>query len=258
MKEKKEVTDALKTKSEERERTPKKSLLKLYLMAALVVAVVIMGVLYTLEKEGRSSTAIFSSMIASQVDNEVVAVINGEEIVNKDLDASIEQFKQIALAQGVDVNDPSTQAEMRNQALQVLINTKLLVREAGNRGISVSEEDVNARIEDIKTDLGGEEVLAERMASLGIEEARLYEDIGEELLIQRLLDQIFVESGVEVTDEEIEELYNGVASEGTELPPLADVSEEIKAQISSTKEQGVIDEFLAGLRSESEITIAGE
>jgi len=40
------------------------------------------------------------------------------------------------------------------------------------------------------------------MASLGIEEARLYEDIGEELLIQRLLDQIFVESGVEVTDEE--------------------------------------------------------
>jgi len=144
------VTDALKTKSEERERTPKKSLLKLYLMAALVVAVVIMGVLYTLEKEGRSSTAIFSSMIASQVDNEVVAVINGEEIVNKDLDASIEQFKQIALAQGVDVNDPSTQAEMRNQALQVLINTKLLVREAGNRGISVSEEDVNARIEDIK------------------------------------------------------------------------------------------------------------
>jgi len=49
--EKKKVTDALKTKSEERERTPKKSLLKLYLMAALVVAVVIMGVLYTLEKK---------------------------------------------------------------------------------------------------------------------------------------------------------------------------------------------------------------
>jgi len=53
-----------------------KSLTKLYIGSILIVAIIILGILYFLEKEGRSSTSIFSDMISAQQDKEAVAVVN--------------------------------------------------------------------------------------------------------------------------------------------------------------------------------------
>jgi hypothetical protein len=246
------------SKSDDTASSSKKSLVKLYVVAILVVAVVILGVLYRLEKEGRSPTTMFSSVIASQLANEAVATIDGEKITNKDLDRSVEQFKQMAAQQGVDVNDPKVQAEIREQALNVIVNTKLLVKEAGRREITTTDEAVKEKIESIKTDIGGEDKLKERMQALGVDDQKLYDDVREELLITTLLDQIRAESDLSVTDEEVAQLYNEAGSVETGLPPLSEVSEQIKAQIVDGKEQDAINKFLEELKLSSEVTIVGE
>jgi len=230
--------------------------------AVVVVAVLLLGVLYVLEKEGRSSTTIFSSMIEKQRAAEVVATVNGEDITNADLDVSINQFEQLAAAQGIDTTSPEMQAEVRAQALEVLINTTLLRQAAAEKGIEVTDEDVAARIEAITADIGGAEALTARMQELQLEAGQMQDDIKDELMIQALLETVFADAAVEVTAEEVQELYDNAkeqagGAEAADFPALEEVQAQVEQQIQSGKEQAAIDEYLAELKAEADISVEG-
>lgn len=247
---------------EQEETTPavatastKKSAFVRYVTAVIVVAIIILGALYLLEKEGRSTTNIFSSLIEKQEAKAVVAVVNDEEIANAQLETSIQQFAQVAAAQGVDTSTPEAQSEIRAQALEVLINTELLKQAAEEKGIEVTDEDVSARMEVITTDIGGAEILAERMEALGIEEAQLRSDIKDELLIQQLLDTIFAEQDMTVAEDEISAVYEDAGGAEAGLPALEEVRDEVEAQIIASKEQAAIDEYLRALKAEATIEV---
>lgn len=235
--------------------TSSKLSIKSYVIAIALVTVIILGALYQLEKEGRSNTSFFTEMLAKQEASKVVAVVNGTDIINSELDTSIEQFSQVAVAQGVDLTDADTQTEIRNQSLEVLVNTELLKQEARERGLSISDEEVDIRLNEIKIELGGEEVLNERMESLGIETDKLRSDVKDELLIQSLLDQIFAEKDTTVSEEEISTVYEEAGGSDAGLPSLEEVSAQVEAQIRNSKEQEIIDGYLTQLKTEADIKI---
>ncbi len=239
-----------------------KSSVKGYVGAGLIVVLIIFGVLYLLEKEGRSSTSIFATVIESQEANEVVAVVNGKDIVNSELELSVQQFSQAAVAQGIDLANPEAVAEIRTQALEVLVNTELLKQVAAEKGITVTDEDVEERLTVIKESLGGEEVLAERMAELGIEASKLEKDVHDELVIQQLLDEVFVDADVNVTEEEILAVYDeglesfNINSDGEgEFPALEEVRDVIIEQVQAPKEQAAIDAYLSKLKEAAEVEL---
>ena len=233
----------------------KKPVLKLYGTAAIAVAVVLLGVLYVTEKQGRSSTTLFSSIIEKQVLGEVVAEVNGTDITNGDLQNSIAQFNQLAVAQGIDSANPEVQADIRTQALDVLINTELLVQAAKERDISATGEQVAQRREGIIQQLGGEDVLQERMELLGLSDEDLMEDLEEEIIIQTLLDQVFAESDVEVSEEEISAVYASAGQEGAELPALEEVRDFLEQDLRASKEQEAIDSFLETQKTAAVISV---
>jgi peptidyl-prolyl cis-trans isomerase SurA len=226
-----------------------------YIVSGLLVLGIAFGVLYTLEKGGRSSTQVFSKMIQQQFASASVAVVNNKKITNADLETGIEQFSQIAAAQGADMSSPETMNEVRSQALDVLINTELLKQTAVGRGIEITDEVIETRLVEITEENGGEEVLAERMASLGIDNARFRKDVKDELVIQELLDSLFVDQPIEVTEEELVSFYDEMGGEGAGLPPFEDIRGKIKIEIVRTKEQEIIDNFLADLKAEADIKI---
>ena len=233
----------------------KKKPVALYVLAFVIVAVTALIVLFMLEKEGRSSTGLFDNYFAAQEASTVVAVVDGNEIKNNDLNTSMEQFSQAAIAQGVDVSNPDIKAEIRSQSLDVLINTELLKAEATERGITVTEEEAVERLELIESEIGGEDVLEERMTTLGLDREKLESDIRDEILIQTLLDQVFAEAEIEITEEEVQAVYEAAGGEGAELPALEEVREQVEAQIRSSKEQAAIDAFLEGLKADADIVI---
>lgn len=226
-----------------------------YVVALVVVTSIILGALFFLEKEGRSSTTLFSSIIEKQQNNKVVAIVNDEEIISEKLNTSIRQFSQMAASQGVDTSDPEALAGIREQALDVIVNTTLLKQAATEKGIVVTDEEVEERINTIRTDLGGEEELAERMAVVGISSDQLVTDIKDELLIQQLLDILFSEADFSITEDEVIAVYESAGGEEAGLPALEEVRGEVEAQIIASKEQVVIDEYLAALREEATIEI---
>lgn len=221
----------------------------MYVSAFLIVVLIIAGVLFFLEKEGRSSTHLFTKVI----DNLAVAEVNGEKITKADLKTSIEQFSQMAAAQGVDITTSEAKEQINTQALDVLVNTELLRQKAADKGITVTNEEVEERIETIKTDIGGEEVLNGRLTELGIDKEKLYQDVNDEILIQRLLDGIFEEKSIATTEEEILKMYNDAGGVDAGLPPLEEVRAQIEENIKTSKEQGVIDELLIELKSGAKI-----
>lgn len=232
-----------------------KSKTGMYIAAIVIVVATLLIVLFMLEKEGRSSTGVFDSFFSSQESNATVAVVNGEEVTGKELNTSIQQFNQAALAQGVDTTNPDVVADIRSQALDVLVNTTLLKQAAQEQGVEVSEEATTERLETIESEIGGAEVLQSRIDELGLTRAELREDIQEEILIQTLLDGIFSEADMSVTEEEIQEVYDAAGGVEAGLPPLEEVREQIEAQVRGTKEQAVIDEYLNELKAEADIEI---
>jgi FKBP-type peptidyl-prolyl cis-trans isomerase (trigger factor) len=229
----------------------------LYIIALVVVAVIILGALFMMEKEGRSSTTIFSSIIEKQQANAAAAVVNGEEITDGQLQDSIEQFVQMAAMQGADPTDSAVQAEIRNQALEILVNTALLRQAAAEEGVEVSGEEIAARREEIVTQMGGEEALAARIAELGLDAERLEKDIADELVIQRLLETVLLTEGQDITEEEIQLVYDQAGGEEAGLPPLEEVRDQVEAQIATTREQEAIDTYITELRDGAEIEILG-
>ena len=227
----------------------------MYIAAIVIVVVTLLAVLFMLEKEGRSSTGIFDSYFAAQENSVVVAVVNGKEITGQDLNTSIQQFNQAAVAQGVDTSSPEVAADIRTQALEVLVNTTLLRQAAQEQGVEVSDEAAAERLDIIQTEIGGEEALQARIAELGLTQADLEEDIKEEIVIQTLLDRLFAEAELVVTDEEIQEVYDAAGGEAEGLPPLEAVREQIEAQVRSSKEQEVIDAYLNTLKTDAEIEL---
>jgi len=235
--------------------TKSKSKAGLYIAAIVIVIVTLLIVLFLLEKAGRSSTGIFDSYLAAQENSVVVAVVNGEEITGKDLSVSIQQFNQAALAQGVDTTNPEVVADIRSQALEVLINTTLLRQAALAEGITVSDEETAQRLDTIEEEIGGAEVLQARIDELGLTRANLEEDIKEEIVIQSLLDTLFAETDMVVTEEEILAVYDAAGGVDAGLPPLEEVRDQVEAQVRSTKEQEIIDAYLTDLKDEAEVEL---
>lgn len=235
--------------------TKEKNKIIMYVAAVLIVVVTLVTVLFMLEREGRSSTGVFDSYFAAQENSVVVAVVNGQEITGEDLNTSIIQFNQAALAQGVDTASPEVIADIRTQALEVLVNTTLLRQAAQEQGIEVTAEATAERLAAIQIDIGGEEALQARIAELGLTQADLEEDIKEEIIIQTLLDTLFVEAEVVVSAQEIQGVYDAAGGSDEGLPPLETVSEQIEAQVRGSKEQAVIDEYLNTLKTDAKIEL---
>lgn len=226
-----------------------------YITSAIVVVAIILGVIFMMEQQGKLSTGIFvdSDGISPK---STIATVNGVDIKGADLTTSINQITTTAQLQGIDTTDPSVQANIQTQAVEMLINTELLKQEAVERGIEISDEQVQARIDLLVTEIGSKEALEERMTALGIDEDTLRKDVKSELLIQTLLDEVFAEANIEITEEEVAEVYQNAGGLEADLPDLEEVRVQVEAQIKASKEQQIVDSFVTELRTDAEVNLA--
>lgn len=225
-----------------------------WIYSAVAVIIVILG-FYGLEQTGKLNTGIFDGVNKVLFSGAPVATVNGNKITRADFDTSVNQISTGAQAQGVDVTSPEVQADMESQAIDMLVNTELLKQEAIARGLEVTDEDVQNRYTELVGQVGGEEALAERMSEFDVTENTLRRDIKNELTIQVLLEQVFADESIVVSDEEVMELYDAAKEVTPDIPELAEVRAQIEAQIKSSKEQEIVTTFVNSLREKAQIEI---
>ena len=144
----------------------------------------------------------FSSPVQAKIVDRIVAVVDGQVITL----SAIEGFlgaRQARMGKG---NTGGDIRKARHQALEQLIERKILLQEAGDRKIKIRDERVDRRLEAIRKRFASEKEFRQALRKENLTEAGLRKRIKEDLMISVLMDRE-IRSKVRVGEGEIKQFY---------------------------------------------------
>ena len=127
----------------------------------------------------------------------VAATVNGEPIYMADYERELGQYEASLLAQGIDPASAEGQqslAQARTWILNVLIEQELTEQAAAAAGIEITDAEVDAYMQDMIDEVGGQETFEAQLASWG----ETYDDAWQEVrtqligmaMTQQVIDQV--------------------------------------------------------------------
>jgi len=159
----------------------------------------------------------------------VVAVVEDDPVFMSEV---VQAVKQVLVQRGVTDVAPEARAELERQALNELINSRLIVAKASRLGIDVSFSEVERYVEraieeNVKT-LGGQAAFERQLAAenLTLDELKqLYRDqIRNRMIVERVLSTEINRGKLQVTDEELRDAYEARKGELPERPAVVHLS----------------------------------
>lgn len=189
-----------------------------------------------------------------------VAEVNGSEITLEEFsgvyESRFQQFAMEAMMSGQEVDE----GPIRDQVLQSMIGNELLFQEAASRDYDITEEDVDAELEEIAAGSGvsSEEFLA-AMDEQGMDGEQVRDELRTRAAVERLIadesDDVSPSSD-EVRDyyDELVEQYEAAGSED-EIPPFEEAEEFIEQQLAGEREGQAVNAIVERLREDADVTI---
>ena len=208
------------------------------------------------------------AMPEPELDNipDVVATIDDEEISGEAFKENYEaQFQQLSMQSQMSGQEPD-QDQLKEQALEMMINSELLVTKAEDQDFSASEEDVDEYLDTMADENGMEssEALMSELEAQGLTEERIRDDLQKEVLIQQVVETLDVK---EPSEEELQEMYDTQVEQleamnaqveedqAQEAPSFEEMEPELEKQAAMQKENEAITTLLDDLRADAEIEI---
>ncbi len=118
------------------------------------------------------------------------AIVNGEPILLSDYQAEVARFEAAQSARGTDL---ATLGDYKAQVLDSMVDLRLLAQGAQQAGVKISDDDVQAKIDQLANDLGGNEIIGAWMAANNYDVSSLQRDLKQELLAAQMVDQLTTE-----------------------------------------------------------------
>lgn len=137
-----------------------------------------------------NSDAVSAEVARRLTSNRRVAVVNGEPITEAMLEREVGIGRVLyPLLQGIPVGDDAQTLErMRSDLLSNLIDERLLVQQAEKAGLTISDADLDARIEKMLSPLGlSEDDLAEQLSAVGVSMDDLRASLRSTMLAERFV-----------------------------------------------------------------------
>ncbi len=131
---------------------------------------------------------------------DVVATVDGEPIAGEEFESMFQQFAQAMQMQG--------QTASPSDVLDLLIGRKVLEAMVEEAGVTVSDEDVEARLDELREQLPSPDFLDQILAMQGMTIDELREDLRFDVQVQQYLEQI------EISADEMQERYEELVDEG--------------------------------------------
>jgi len=231
----------------------------IFIIVALVVLIGGFLLFYSFGEESSNNPTNQNTTFES---GDVVATVNGEEIIGSDFELI---YSQISTQQGVDpaTLDEQTQNQFSSQVIETLVTQVLLKQEAEKSDIVVSEESIDLQVESAKGQFESDEAFQQALSTENLTEESLRNQIWESIIINSYLQQELNLSTVTATESEIAQVYEqAIASSEAEAEaevevaaPLSDVYAQLEAMVIQQKQQELISQFTENLRVDAEIEI---
>lgn len=195
---------------------------------------------------------------------EVVATVNGEDITGEEFIPLYEQqFQQMAMQSQMSGEQPDEEA-IREQSLDSLVSTELLLQDAQAQGYEASEEEIEELLEDTAEQGGLESVdeLVQTYEEQGDTEEDLREDAADQVRIDKVVDGLEIP---EPTEEELQEAYEEMEAQqemmaeaqggeaAEELPPFEEVRDQLEEQVIQEDQNQAVVEHVDQLREAADV-----
>lgn len=122
----------------------------------------------------------------------VVARVNGEKILQADLQDKIAEIKLGLTNQGIDVDQEQNQemlSQIQKEALNQLMDEALLMQQASKMGIKVDNKEIQDQLQQLK-DQFGEDTFKQLLAQQKLTEAKLSKQIKVQMTAQALFEKV--------------------------------------------------------------------
>lgn len=173
--------------------------------------------------------------------SKVAATVNGKKIYLKEVDKQMESLKKQHQQSGLEASElAKREKEFKRNIVEGLIEEQLVVAEAEKRGIKVTDQEMEGRINSIRQMFPDEQKFKEALAKENIKLEELKENIKSQGLISKLSDQ--VSKGIKVTPQEIQEFYE-------KNPNQFEVPEQVQASHILVKDEAQAKDVLAQLQN---------
>ena len=191
---------------------------------------------------------------------DVVAEVNGEEVTKDEFVPLYQAAFQQAAAQAQTSGQAPDEEQIKKQTADDLVSTELLAQEAESRGIEVSDDDVDAELEDIakQNQLGSADELLEAIEKNGMTEDQARDQVETQLLVEGLVED--EDGSTTPTEKELRAIYaeakqQAAGQQGQKIPPYAQVRDQIAEQARTEQVGKVAQALLEDLRKDADITI---
>ncbi|MGF6109143.1 peptidylprolyl isomerase [Pseudomonas frederiksbergensis] len=114
------------------------------------------------------------------------ARVNGEEISEFRLERYFAEYLEDQGRAVASIRNPKAYKQLRQAALDALIDKELLWQEALKRGVQISDATVQSQVEQTRQGMGGAEVFTRRLQDAGFDEASFTEYTRRELAAQQV------------------------------------------------------------------------
>lgn len=189
-----------------------------------------------------------------QENNEVIATVNDEKITKDELDAQLEQTKQMYAQQGIDL-EADEYKEMKEQlitsVIDQLVNTTLLTQ--ASKDINVSEEEVAETMNEITGQFESEEELNAALEANNFTLEELEKEITKEIRMNKYVEANTEE--VQITEEQKQAAYDEFSAQNEEIPPYEEIEGQIEQQLLTEKEKEQVQKLVQELRENAEVEI---
>jgi hypothetical protein len=241
----------------------KKSGLIVTLVIVLIVAVLAVGgyLIFGSKISGLSATNNTASTSPTFTAAANVATVNGVAITKATYDTAFANAIASYQAQGIQATSSSDLAKVRTQVLDSLISNELLAQAITASKMVVTPAEVEKEYQALVTQAGGAEGFKTTLTKNNLTEAQLRINIEKQLLTQKFLLANVDAKSITVTDAEIAKFYADYSASQkasgatTAVPTLKTLSAQIKQQLTGDKEQVLINNFIATLRTKANVVI---
>jgi parvulin-like peptidyl-prolyl isomerase len=136
----------------------------------------------------------------------VVAKVNGEAITTQALDQQLEQLKKQYPNMFTGADGEGRLLDFKQRLLDNIINQKLVEQAAKDKGIKVSDEDVQKQIDQLKAGFKDQAQFDEALKSAGMSVDGLKLQIRNQLVTQKLIESLA--SNAKISDADIQAYYD--------------------------------------------------
>lgn len=221
-----------------------------WIMFLSIVSLVLLLAACGEENKPESETPTFEVPEISEeeklAEEDLVVTVNDEEVNGSTYNLVYTQLKLHAMQTGQEYSDE----EIKEMTIDSLIDRQLLIQQAKEDGITVTNEDAAAELERLRED--NEEGLKTLLEQYQLTEDLFHQQIQFEMTMEQYLTE---QVEVTVTDEEVEEAYEEAKEENDDLPELAEIRDTIKSQLENQRTSKALETQIDNLKEKSNIDI---